>query len=128
HLFYKFVEAEASTGGVDGPTCHPVIDAGQCRAFRSGKNRYRLLVERTMRRKTREAAFEENDMVDTARGFLRMRAIRPPIPVAATQIWTGSKKKKFPAPVKLSSKVTAWRAADVDRWEIEKGSASGDAS
>jgi prophage regulatory protein len=58
-------------------------------------------------------------MADAARGFIRMRDIRARIPVAKSTIWAWVRQGKFPAPVKLSPKVTAWRAADVDLWETE---------
>jgi len=63
-------------------------------------------------------------MIYADRGFIRMRALVARIPVSKSTIWTWVQQGKFPSPVKLSSKVTAWRAADVARWETERGRAS----
>ena len=50
-------------------------------------------------------------------GFLRERQIRPGIvPVAHSTLWQWVKDGKFPSPVKLSPRVTAWRAAEVFEW------------
>jgi len=56
-------------------------------------------------------------------GFLRQSQIlgnpkaRPPIPamvpVGATSWWAGIKSGKFPKPVKLGPRTTAWRLEDV---------------
>ena len=45
-------------------------------------------------------------MAEASSGFIRMRSL----------IGDG----KFPAPVKLSSAVTAWSVADVERWEMAR--------
>jgi predicted DNA-binding transcriptional regulator AlpA len=59
----------------------------------------------------------------TAIGFLRLPQIigdarsTPPIPalvpVCKTTWWAGVRSGRYPAPVKLSPRVTVWRAADV---------------
>ncbi|MBE0438012.1 MAG: AlpA family phage regulatory protein [Methylomicrobium sp.] len=54
-------------------------------------------------------------------GFLRLPQIigdkktnTPPlIPVSKTTWWTGVKSGRFPKPVKLSERTTAWRAEDI---------------
>ena len=58
-------------------------------------------------------------------GFLRLRQIigdpkaKPPIPaivpVGKSCWWEGVSKGRFPKPVKLSPRVTAWRVADIRR-------------
>ncbi len=68
-------------------------------------------------------------------GFLRQKVIlgdpkaNPPsppiIPVCASTWWSGIKKGIYPAPVKLSSNVTAWRAEDIQQL-IEQLSNQGD--
>lgn len=35
------------------------------------------------------------------------------LPVSAATVWAWVRKGQFPAPVKISDKVTAWRVADV---------------
>jgi len=49
-------------------------------------------------------------------GFLRLNAILAPvgpIPVGRSTWWAGVKDGRFPKPVKLSPRVTAWRAEDI---------------
>jgi prophage regulatory protein len=63
-------------------------------------------------------------------GFVRLRQIigstktnplTPPlIPVSKTTWWAGVKSGRFPKPVKLGPRTTAWRVEDI-RALIEKG-------
>ena len=56
-------------------------------------------------------------------GFLRLSAIvapQGPIPVSKSTWWAGVKDGRFPKPVKLSTRVTAWRVEDI-RAFIESG-------
>ena len=56
-------------------------------------------------------------------GFLRLSAIvapHGPIPVSKSTWWAGVKDGRFPKPVKLSTRVTAWRVEDI-RAFIEGG-------
>ena len=56
-------------------------------------------------------------------GFLRLRQIIAPdgpIPVSKSTWWAGIKDGRFPKPVKLSHRVTAWRVEDI-RAFIERG-------
>lgn len=49
-------------------------------------------------------------------GFLRLRSIiapHGPIPVGRSTWWQGVRDGRFPAPVKLGPKTTAWRAEDI---------------
>lgn len=39
-----------------------------------------------------------------------------PVPFSAPTLWRKVKAKTFPAPVKLSERVTAWRVGDVRDW------------
>ncbi|MEL7274530.1 MAG: AlpA family phage regulatory protein [Pseudomonadota bacterium] len=58
-------------------------------------------------------------------GFLRLRSIISPdgpIPVSKSKWWAGVKDGRFPAPVKLGPRITAWRVEDI-RSLIEKGCA-----
>ena len=38
-----------------------------------------------------------------------------PIPVGRSTWWSGVKSGRFPAPVKLGPRITAWREADIQR-------------
>jgi len=53
-------------------------------------------------------------------GFLRIRDLTKRIPVSKSTIWLWVQERKFPAPVKLSERVTAWPVAAVEKWEAEK--------
>ena len=49
-------------------------------------------------------------------GFVRLSAIlapNGPIPVSRSTWWAGVKDGRFPKPVKLSRRVTAWRVEDI---------------
>lgn len=46
-------------------------------------------------------------------GFVRLREVLTVIPVGKTCWWEGVKSGRFPKPVKLSVRCTAWRAEDI---------------
>lgn len=51
-----------------------------------------------------------------ATGFLRLSAIigpRGPIPVSKSTWWAGIKEGRYPRPVKLGPRITAWRVEDI---------------
>jgi prophage regulatory protein len=51
-----------------------------------------------------------------ATGFVRLASIlapRGPIPVSKSTWWAGVKSGRFPKPVKLGPRITAWRVEDV---------------
>jgi prophage regulatory protein len=57
-------------------------------------------------------------------GFLRLSSIlapRGPIPVGRSTWWQGVKTGRFPKPVKLGPRTTAWKVEDI-RDLIEKAS------
>ena len=46
--------------------------------------------------------------------LLRIKQIIPAIlPVSKAHFWAGVKDGRYPAPVKISERVTAWRASDI---------------
>ena len=50
-------------------------------------------------------------------GFVRQKQLIPHIiPFGASTLWAKVKRGDFPAPVKLSAGVTAWRVEDVRAW------------
>ena len=56
-------------------------------------------------------------------GFLRLPSIiapNGPIPVSRSTWWAGVKDGRYPKPVKLGPRITAWRVEDI-RTLIEKG-------
>lgn len=51
-------------------------------------------------------------------GFVRLASILAPIgpiPVSKSTWWAGVKSGRFPKPVKLSLRITAWRVEDIRR-------------
>ena len=53
--------------------------------------------------------------------FLRERQVRQLIPVAHSTLWAWVRTGRFPAPVKLSDRITVWRSSDVQAF-IKRGS------
>ncbi|MCP5113093.1 MAG: AlpA family phage regulatory protein [bacterium] len=50
-------------------------------------------------------------------GFVRQSQLIPTIvPFSSATLWRKVKAGTFPAPVKLSARVTAWRVEDVREW------------
>ena len=54
-------------------------------------------------------------------GFVRQAAILPVLGFSATTLWRRVKQGTFPQPIKLSERVTAWRAEDVHAWMAAQG-------
>ena len=54
-------------------------------------------------------------------GFLRQRQVLAFVPTSKSTLWRRVRARSFPGPVKLSARVTAWRAEDVRRWITEQG-------
>jgi prophage regulatory protein len=49
-------------------------------------------------------------------GFIRLKDIiapHGPIPVSKSTWWSGVRSKRYPQPVKLGPKITAWRVEDI---------------
>jgi prophage regulatory protein len=46
--------------------------------------------------------------------LLRVKQVLEKIPVSRTTWWQGVKDGKFPQPVKLGPRTTAWRTSDID--------------
>jgi predicted DNA-binding transcriptional regulator AlpA len=45
--------------------------------------------------------------------FLRLPQVLALIPVSKSTWWQGCKSGRFPKPVKLGPRITAWRSADI---------------
>jgi prophage regulatory protein len=63
----------------------------------------------------------DNELPKT--GFVRLPAIiapHGPIPVSKSTWWAGIKAGRYPKPVKLGARITAWRVEDI-RAFIERG-------
>jgi predicted DNA-binding transcriptional regulator AlpA len=46
-------------------------------------------------------------------GFLRLPQVLEIIPICKSAWWTGCKEGRFPQPVKLGPRTTAWKAEDI---------------
>jgi prophage regulatory protein len=46
-------------------------------------------------------------------GFLRLKRVLEFVPVSSTEWWRGIHAGRFPRPVKLGPKMSAWRAEDI---------------
>lgn len=46
-------------------------------------------------------------------GFLRLRQILALLPVSKSTWWTGVRSGRFPQPVKLGPRISAWRVEDI---------------
>jgi prophage regulatory protein len=46
-------------------------------------------------------------------GFVRLRQVLMVIPLGKTCWWEGVKSGRFPKPVKLSARCTAWKAEEI---------------
>jgi predicted DNA-binding transcriptional regulator AlpA len=46
-------------------------------------------------------------------GFLRLSQIQELIPIGKTCWWDGVKTGRFPKPIKISARCTAWRVEDI---------------
>ena len=60
---------------------------------------------------------EQKEYVLPATGYVRQKQLVPGIiPFSAATLWRKVATGKFPAPVKLSAGVTAWRVEAVRAW------------
>jgi predicted DNA-binding transcriptional regulator AlpA len=46
-------------------------------------------------------------------GFLRLRQVLALVPICKSSWWEGCKTGRFPKPVKLGPRTTAWKAEDI---------------
>lgn len=49
-------------------------------------------------------------------GFLRQTQVLSFVPISKSTLWRRVQARTFPEPVKLSERVTVWRAEDIRRW------------
>jgi prophage regulatory protein len=55
--------------------------------------------------------------------LLREKQVRKLIPVAHSTLWAWVRTGKFPAPLKLSSRITVWRGKDIQDFISKEGGA-----
>lgn len=56
-----------------------------------------------------------------ATGYVRLSGLRPILPFSDSTLWRMIKKSTFPAPIRISTRVTAWKAEDIRQWLDEQG-------
>ena len=83
---------------------------------------------------TPDTAPDFDDLPDTAlarQAQLVWNPARPktptPLPFSASTMWRRVKSGQFPAPVRVSPGVTAWRVADIRAWLTQAGADQGSA-
>jgi len=54
-------------------------------------------------------------------GFLRQPQVLAFVPISKSTLWRRIQARTFPAPVKLSERVTVWRVEDIRQWIAEQG-------
>jgi len=55
----------------------------------------------------------DNQPMLPAEGFIRLPVVLSVYPVSRSTWWSGVKSGKFPQPVKLGPRITAWRVSDI---------------
>jgi prophage regulatory protein len=58
--------------------------------------------------------------MDQSFNLLRRRDVSKKLRISKTQIYRLIRKGEFPAPFKLSERVSVWNEADIDVWLAEK--------
>jgi len=61
-------------------------------------------------------------------GFLRLPQVLQLVPVKKTTWWNGCKTGRYPKPVKISKRTTAWRVEDIRKLIEDINSGSGKAA
>jgi predicted DNA-binding transcriptional regulator AlpA len=62
--------------------------------------------------------------VKSPAAMVRVRDLLGIVPFSAATIWRRVRAGTFPAPVKISKGITAWRLADIEAWLAEQGTAA----
>lgn len=61
--------------------------------------------------------FEQSSQQLPSSGFIRQSQLIPHIvPISAATLWRWVANKKFPSPVKIGPRTTAWRVEEVRAW------------
>ena len=62
-----------------------------------------------------------------AEGFARLPTILANFPVSKSGWWAGVKSGRYPSPVKLGPRITAWHVEDIRKLIADAGNAANDA-
>jgi len=71
----------------------------------------------------RRAAAQVPQLPDT--GFLRQWQVLAFVPISKSTLWRRVNTGSFPEPLKLSARITVWRAEDLRRWIDSAAGAAG---
>lgn len=63
--------------------------------------------------KEKEEPMTKETQLPPLSGFLRLDQVLQLIPVSKATWWNGCRTGRFPEPYKLSPRITAWRASDI---------------
>lgn len=61
-------------------------------------------------------------------GFARLPMVLANIPISKSSWWSGVKSGRYPQPVKLGPRTTAWRVEDIRKLIANAGTAANDAT
>lgn len=53
-------------------------------------------------------------------GFLRQPQVLAFVPISKSTLWRRIQARTFPKPLKLSPRVTVWRAEDIRKWILQQ--------
>lgn len=53
-------------------------------------------------------------------GFLRQPQVLAFVPISKSTLWRRIQARTFPEPLKLSPRVTVWRAEDIRQWILQQ--------
>jgi len=67
---------------------------------------------------------EQHHFTLPSEGFIRVNPLSKILGIAVVTCWRWSAQGKLPKPVKLSERVTAWRAEDIRAWIDAQGKAA----
>jgi predicted DNA-binding transcriptional regulator AlpA len=68
-----------------------------------------MAISLSARDRERQKSVEQID----PRCLLRLRQVLALVPISASSWWAGVRAGRFPKPVKLGPRTTAWRASDI---------------
>lgn len=78
--------------------------------------------------KTEKQSTDDAKTILPRQGMSRASQILPFLPFGSTTLWKWSKEGLFPAPIRISPTITAWRNADVLDWLEQQGSDNSDST
>jgi prophage regulatory protein len=59
------------------------------------------------------ASHDDDKHVAPEIGLMRLKQVLQLIPVSRSTFWAGVKSQRFPQPIKLGPRITAWRKSDI---------------